>query len=355
MVTLYQSFLGLSLPEYYDSHFEVTDQAKARACLEKWSNLPCEDTTRSDPECDDVFRPKNPASAGQKCGGEGMDSIECNNNLMCVDVANKPDCGVCEAKKANGTSCTDSDECQSGFCSGGNSPTCGPAAPKPKGQGCTRDDECLGSLVCVGSGNAKTCQERVGLNAACDGPRATAETRPPCYADLECVSDSAGVNGTCAASLPDGATCQREPGYGSTCRHYCVFTSANAVTGTCQTLAALPGAGQPCVGFGSAAIFCSQDDAIYADFEFTYDSSGLHFTSCGCKTKVGQGGQCLWSSACNNGLCSGQDFTTTPMTPGTCGPLLANGTACEDDDECVSGYCQVTGQNGTCAPPPACP
>ncbi len=356
-----QLFLALTGKGYFAGlaeDFRVGDQARLRTCLGKIETVACTDQTVRDPDCEGVLVPVTPRTAGQSCVNDGEN---CDVGLFCDEQESKPTCSLCAAYKANGASCSDGNECDSGFCTSDTNGTCAVPAFKARGQACTFDDECVGQHVCAGAAGQKTCQERGGVGAACDGPEATNETRPRCMDDLECVTNAAGVTGTCSRRLSDGQPCVRrgfnDPTTSAPCATMCLFANATTNMGTCGFPAGPLAAGSPCAGFqGGTTALCSleEESTLYADLQFNVENNMFNITGCTCKTQVANGQDCFFSSACSNGICTGTNFQT--VMPGECSPKLANGTVCEDDSDCDSDYCAPgTGNMRRCAVKPSCP
>lgn len=95
----------------------------------------------------------------QRCGDGRCDGTEIcggsNSGLEC-----NSDCGKC----GNGTPCTSSSDCASGFCAGvcANPPSC-----KSNGTSCSAETECC-SGRCDGTGSGRTCRACKGSGGSCN-------------------------------------------------------------------------------------------------------------------------------------------------------------------------------------------
>lgn len=338
---LYHAFYGQGFLAILEAQYAIADQANARACLDEFKALTCPTLDTTIPACATLFAPRSPTLESQVCSGsDPTDQPVCDTGLACTPTNGS--CSVCKAKKTDGASCTSDTECTSGFCVGAaGTRVCAPKAFRAKGQSCNFTDECVGNLQCVGSSNAKTCQERVGADGACDTDANFSPTRPTCLTGLVCVPVTAGsANGTCKPSLAPGATCTRATG-SVPCANFCQFSSASAETGTCADLTVLPATGSPCAKFGSSlSTFCKRDDTTFADY--VYNGTFTDVVSCSCETKVADQGACLFSAGCVTGRCVGAKFDTTPYTPGTCQPKLAIGESCTSNSDCATDRCSAS-------------
>ncbi|MEW5851550.1 MAG: hypothetical protein AB2A00_22360 [Myxococcota bacterium] len=338
--------LSGSAEELAGLHFTL-DSAAATRCLDTLLNLPC-DLPNGDPvpwdlaACAPAFVPKpSAADVGEVCDPS---AFMCKVGTRCMAPAGSQ-CHHCAEPPPDGTTCSHDSECGSAYCNLAEG-VCRPFPAYRRGEACT-SNHCIGNLICVGEEGARTCQDQVGEGQPCG------EGHSACLIGFSCVLPDEGDQGTCQALLEDGATCERGR-RGRQCRSHCVFPSATAATGTCQTLTAWPGAGEPCTN----ALGCAEE--TFADAR--RDPTTGMVTACECRTPVPLGGTCGVAGACAAGLCEhptrcahGRCAPTTNVE-GTCVPLNANGDGCSSSSECDSGYCDrgQMDQPGVCAPAPVC-
>ncbi|MEW5852138.1 MAG: hypothetical protein AB2A00_25340 [Myxococcota bacterium] len=359
---LYANYYGQGYYDYFASKYRMADEAAARRCLDNVKTQACDSQEVNNPDCDAAFAPSAPVAEGEICGGETIQQEKvCGEDTYCdYKSETRQDCTLCFALKANGQTCQGAYQCESGFCDGteADSGTCAAPAFKSKGQSCARTDQCLGSLVCAGSGDQKTCQDRGGAGASCDGPNETDPTRPGCYADLACVVGGAGSTGSCTALLADGATCQRDR-FSVGCQHLCIFDSEDATSGTCKGFTDFPQANSPCSRYqGLPSYVCDNDTTIYPDYEVQGQGATADISSCTCASRKADGAECIFGDECTSGRCNDVNFQQNPPTPGTCGDKAPNGELCFADSECEGGYCEPNPQQpqvGNCANALACP
>lgn len=145
---------------------------------------------------------------------------------------------------------------------------------------------------------------------------------------------------TCDSSLQ----CDTVHGY------VCVF-KGGAAEGTCQVPQTVPG-GYPCSDpavICSAGFYCNDSNCLSSGYD--PDASGA---DCSEDADCGREEACFEDTcvpSCTfNEMCGASGRCEFPdgADEGHCAPLLANNTACANDAECESGFCQTT------ADPPEC-
>lgn len=363
--------------------------------------------------CDDG----NLCTQDDQCVGgvcAGPTPVLCSALDQCHDagVCN-PGTGLCSMPaKANGSPCTDGnactqvDSCQSGACAGSQAKTCpaidqchgtGTCDPtsgacsqpnKPEGTGCddgnacTQSDTCA-SGVCIG-GNPVTCP-----------------VTDPCSSGGSCNP----ADGTCSAvKKADGETCDD----GNRCTLNDVCQTGQCVAGAAATCAPIDGCHEagscdPATGVCSVGSVrtdgtpcsdgngCTQNDAcqsgacvggptkVCAPIDQCHDTGFCEPATGACVDPAkangsvcNDGNQCTIGDACQDGTCvSGASRTCaaldqchlegecSPATGACSTPARANGTTCNDGnactqaDECVGGLC-VGGDPVACAPLDGC-
>lgn len=322
----------------FEPAFNLGTAAEQDACVAEVDASACSAPGTSGPACRTALAPTQLLTNGALCHQPGTEYLgTCDVGLTCS--WDMQECGHCTALSGLAGACGNDTSCQEGlYCHDPNhtgSGTC--AAEKGRNAACDGYGECVGNLVCAGPSGSRTCTERVGVNAACDDAT--------CLGDLSC----AGASGsrTCVPYLALGATCTRnsEP----PCGNYCVFATKDAPSGTCQTLSALPAAGQPCAYSGSYGV-CA--NGAYP--QETENSAGGQ-TACECQPAQPNGQPCLRDSECTSEVCVGVNYATTPTTPGACTAKLANGQECNySDSHCQSDNCDTSVSPSVCATAPVC-
>jgi len=354
---------GETFAAYLNRLYTLND-AQAQACVALFATSDCATPTNTAAACDAAIEVTNVVANGAVCDG---DELRCEDDTaLCGIKAGTNTCAVCQPKGPNGNVCGTNDECVSGWCDVGSGYcTAPPTTLAGINQACTLNTDCLGALVCVNN----VCRDPVGLNGVCDGPAATVRNNPPCKADLSCVTNNAGVTGTCQAWLADGQTCQRQGRILLTangnfvlttapeCAHECVFPTRTSATGTCSSVTALPAVGQPCNKH--TPLQCAPRTDLKIDVDFTrLGANEFAESGCSCESLGGTGTRCWGNGDCANGRCTGSDFgaydgatmmVTDQPSAGTCGPRLANGQACTADDDCATtSFCFDFDVAGVC-------
>ena len=301
--------------------------------------------------CANALAPANPRDVGEGCSNQSVDnSPRCDRGgeTWCNLNADGSGCGLCVGRKPNGTDCATNDECLSGYC---NAPLLGnrrcETLPVGKfaGEGCLETLECSGNLVCAGPFLQKRCAARALAGQQCSSARNGEQ--PTCVSDLVCVIGTGG-GGTCAQPLDDGRACARTPSTtNAVCRNFCVFDSPTAANGTCGTLTAMPGAGQPCAVAqvnGAVLNLCDTTQAVYVDAQ---PGDGGVMQGCACTARGPQGTACMESPQCLSAECH--------PDAGTCTAPHNTSEPCTSNENCASGFCRNQGGMQTCQPLPICP
>lgn len=233
---------------------------------------------------------------------------------------------------ANGTTCSISAQCMSGFCVDG---------------------------VCCDTACTSTCQactaakKGAGANGVC-GPIAV-DTDP----DNECTDQGAmscGTNGSCNGAAackvyPSGTSC------GSTCMGSSVQPRTCDGAGTCMT------SGMPtsCAPYNCSNGTCNTTCATGADC-----ASGFSCVGGMCVGLLGNGAQCAANPDCQSGFCVDGVCCNTACTStcqacsaskkgagadGTCGPIS---TGLDPDNDCAQDAMTTCGRTGQCNGAGAC-
>ena len=286
----------------------------------------------------------------------GSNPVVCNPLDQCHDAGTcNPATGVCDdPAKPNGTGCNDgdlctqTDTCQGGVCTGSNpvvcvpldqchnAGTCNPATgvcddpTKPDGSGCddgdacTQTDECQ-SGVCTGSNpvvcvpldqchNAGTCDPATGV---CDDP--AKPNGSGCNDGDLCTQTDTCQNGVCTGSNPVVCVPLDQCHNAGTC---------DPATGVCDDPA------KPDGSSCNDGDLCTQTDECQAGV-----CTGTDPVTCLPLSQCHIAGVCIPST----GIC-----TNPPASSGT---SCDDGDACTDPDTCDgSGTC-VGGSPVTCPPP----
>lgn len=326
------------IAQYPEAGLTLGTQAQLDACVAEVAQAACSAVgDATGPACQQAIQQKNTLAGGALCHAPAQEiQGSCGQGFSCSTDSNH--CGHCKADVAIGGVCASGDHCaRGGFCrSSGGAGTC--MALIAEGQACEYYGECAGNLTCDGPADAKTCRRRVGADASCEEAQ--------CFQDLACSSASGAA--TCKPFPADGSACtyRSDP----PCNGYCVFPSPSATSGTCQGFdGTLPSAGQACVGYGP---YPACGAGTYSDA--VRDQAG-DVVSCECKPLKGAGAACSGWGECAGGLvCQDVDYSTNPVTPGTCKALLADGQPCTYSSECSSGTCDYQASPPVCVPAAVC-
>jgi hypothetical protein len=256
-----------------------------------------------------------------------------------------PQNGVCSnPTKADGSTCSDgnactqTDTCQAGSCSGGNSVSC------------TAQDQCHVAGVCdpdtgtcsnPSKPNGSTCTDG---NACTDGDTCQGGACAPGTPQVCGAQDQCHVAGTCD---PQTGVCSNpSKGDGSACNDGNSCTQ----TDTCQAGACVGANEVTCTALDD----CHQAGTCDPDTGQCTNPTEPDGTACN-----NPGNLCLQTHQCVAGVCTGSNAVTCPPTDqchtagvcntqtGTCSnPAKPDGTACNDGDLCTQ---TDTCQAGACS------
>ncbi len=262
------------------------DGAKAYACVEAMAALPCDEFGDAEPEaCNGVFT--GTIADGSACFiNEECESGYCDTDAECP--------GTCMAAVLEGDGCETTDECETGAkCVLGECTFF--TASVTEGGACDPDEDwCADGLFC--HPDTEECTGRLSAGEDCDG-----------MADLECESGTmcigmGGTQATCVElTIMESVDDVCSYNDGDICAMYndlvCALDDFQNFTGTCQISAKL-------------------DDMCF-------DSENLVLTSCD-----------MWGDL----YC---DMPGGWTEDGFCTAKKDGGEACDDDDQCLSGWCNV--------------
>ena len=329
----------------------------------------------------------------------GSNPIVCTAADQCHAAGTcNPSTGQCSNPAApNGTACTDgnactqTDQCESGVCTGSNPVACtaldqcheagscnpvngqcsNPAAPNgttcSDGNGCTQTDQCE-SGVCTGSNPvvctaldqchvAGTCNASTGQ---CSNPAAPNGTA--CSDGSACTQTDACQGGTCTGSNPVVCTASDQCHIAGTC---------NPASGQCSNPAAPNGTacsdGSACTQTdtcqsgtctGSNPVVCTAQDQCHVAGTCNPANGQCSDPAAPDGAACNDGNACTQTDTCQSGTCTGSNpVVCTALdqchVAGTCNtstgqctnPTKANGTACSDGSACTQ---TDTCQSGTC-------
>jgi cysteine-rich repeat protein len=264
----------------------------------------------------------------------GANPVTCSASDQCHIVGTcNPATGVCSNPAAadgttcnDGNSCTQTDTCQTGACTGANPVTC------------TASDQCHVAGTCnptsgvcsnpvaptgtaCNDGNACT-QTDTCSNGACSGANPiTCAALDQCHVAGTCDT----ATGTCSnPNIADGTTCND----GNSCTQ----------TDTCQTGA--------CTGANPVTCTASDQCHVAGTCDTTTGTCSNPAATDGTTCDDGDG--CTQTDACQTGACAGgnpvvctasdqcHDVGTCDSLTGMCSnPALVDGTACDDSDACT--------------------
>ncbi len=169
-----------------------------------------------------------------------------------------------------------------------------------EGDNCASDDECV-------SGN---CDQSASME---------------CYGTCGAAAQTAGEGEDCTGNCADGLVCaDKADGSGSVCVQLASRQS-----------------GEPCDGSGllcADGLVCGLDQTCGQPPAYKDNGATCNFTDSFCKPGL---------------TCTNLTGTSASNISGTCGPLVAQGGACQQAFQCKAGlYCKTDGsqQSGTCAP-----
>jgi hypothetical protein len=250
-------------------------------------------------------------SVAEKCSGVGADCPPdqngCASNQYCNGAS-------CLAKKANGASCTQSQQCTSNYCVDGvccNTSCSG---------GCRACNLPSSPGVCTNHG-AGTDPENACPNYKCDGKGA-------------CYTTCSGLCSTQCDNYCSGSACAGvKKALGQVCTQSCECGSGNCVDGVCCN-SSCTGACKACNianSVGTCTNRAKGTDPENGCGNYYCNDSGACFTKC-------SGGTTL--AGCGTGICKSKAFCSPS---GGCATDLKSGSACIVGCVCDSGVCLYPG------------
>ncbi len=229
------------------------------------------------------------AAVGADCSNAG-----CTHGAYCDSTTNK-----CTAVQANGGSCNDNSDCQSGYCAIGNGSSQGQcAAPNAGNAGatCSSDNDCASGLFCDMAGESGTCKADIAKGQPCGTQSDPASGVSGCGPQLVCLGfavsgGSSGqmtvTAGTCSSWVGNGGTCTATPA-----------GAEYAMTGCELSLACVNGKCAPAPTSGP----CAADPASQCAMNYSCDTSGatpVCKSDNACQSASDCGGK-----PCQNGVCA---------------------------------------------------
>ena len=267
------------------------------ACVESWdcaADLGCFTTA---PFAADTLTCMKLGQVGEPCSNTWR---PCDKGLSC-----NSDTDHCVALKANGTACSSSSDCASGYCA----TVCQDLVTSPLGGTCSSSRPCDPTLDCV------TCRTTPTSSiTTCETLGALGER---CSSSTDCAQDLSCLNGTCS-TLTGGASCQ----VGST-------------NSRCA-----PGA--TCVSATACERFLTQTECGQSS-ECSWQSNACAAVSGRCGV-LPTSGTCLYGHACDArvSVCLASSNTCVPYAgfAESCTTTSTSVPACGFGLACVSGTCQ---------------
>jgi hypothetical protein len=254
--------------------------------------------------------------------GEGAEcqqySRMCSEGLYCTYEPGGP--RRCRAFAADGASCTEQEQCASGFC---HDSVCDPGGES--GDPCAERSDCRYEFYC----DASACVARRANGGACT-------------ADEQCEYGNCDEP-TSTCGLPEGAMCS----YGTDCASRTCTASVCGAAGPgsrCSTDSEC-GAGLVC-SWGSGSGYCRMPGAVgeACDRDEECASGWCNSASDQCGERRAIGEACTGSAECDPGICR----------ENVCAPRRQPGESCESLDECAepflcrNGRCEII--NLACQP-----
>ncbi|HVW29133.1 MAG TPA: PA14 domain-containing protein [Polyangiaceae bacterium] len=239
---------------------------------------------------------------------------------------------VTSALNANGTACTASSQCTSGYCCGGTA-VC---------TACSSDTNCASNQYC----SSGVCVAKGAVNAACSAANQCLSAK--------CTSSKCANCGT-NASCDDGIACTTDTCSGTACAHANVANGTACGLGVCENGTACTAgcgtSGGTCTPFASetaascgAGVVCASCDDGNA---CTTDACSTTTGACS-HTNVSNGTACTGGVCESGACCTGCVNGTTCVALGSesatqCGAAGAACGTCNDNNACTTDTCSATG------------
>ena len=313
-----------------------------RICVQCLSDSECligQFCKLANPAADDYQLCASPAANGAQCFVDGeCASTHCINNI-CGECAVDSQCATgefcnterssgtrCDAKKTNGATCRESNECENGHCSDSTCGDCSSDSDCNSGFYCGYGDPFLPQFqLCVTTlsiGN-KCDRNEMCQSAICSGGYCSECTKDDqCYSDQYCELKGAKEN-RCFAKKIIGTEC----GGDAEC------TSSHCSNRICVQ----------CLSDSECLIgqFCKLANPAADDYQL-------------CASPAANGAQCFVDGECasthciNNicgecavdSQCATGEFCNTERSSGTrCDAKKTNGAICRESNECENGHC----------------
>eukprot|EP00039_Didymoeca_costata_P015321 m.258733 g.258733 ORF g.258733 m.258733 type:complete len:854 (-) comp16195_c0_seq1:114-2675(-) len=303
----------------------------------------CSRAAQCSSNCCKLFNFKVQCRPAEKCGeNQCSEDGECPSDEFCDKVGTN----VCTGKRDVGESCTRDRQCQSGKC---------PSGVLTKCAECLEDSHCGSSEYCDTSG-VNTCEAKRANGVSCTQDRQCQSGMCPfgigakcaeCLADNDCSSgdycDKSGVN-TCERQKDSGVSCSRDAVCKSSCcklynlRMQCRPSDRCdecAVDGDCASTQYCDKVGtNKCKNKKFVGESCSRDEHCKSDM----CPSGIA-TKCA---------ECLADSDCSS--------TTYCHKSGvnTCERKRSQGDVCSRGEQCYSNCCKLFSFKVQCRPSDKC-
>jgi hypothetical protein len=267
---------------------------------------------------------------------------KCLDDLSTCNGTNSLSDGACreafEGNAKTGETCVRSEDCAGdAYCD--TPQACGgQCAPrKREGEPCQRDNECAyttGAVFCDHSTAAAVCHTLAPTARAAEGEPCTrafegAESLTLCQDGLWCQTlpggdPSADVLGQCALPLKFDGPCADGD-------DVCSDGVCDTEVAACRSLTLIATAGAAC--HQTTWSVCDPTLGFHCNFTTnTCDASG----------DGSEGSACFGSDlqrGCDAGLYCAKPDQTSSDDPGTCRPFVADGAACNNNQDCASGNC----------------
>jgi hypothetical protein len=268
---------------------------------------------------------------GQKC----LDALGACNG---IDSFNEGACREAfEGNAKTGEACTRSEDCAGdAYC--GTLQACGEqcAPRKQEGEPCQADNECAhtaGTVFCDRLGAPFVCRTLLPAKAAegepCTRDFKLAKALTLCQDGLWCATVAGGdpeadAVGQCVLPIPADGPCVDVD-------DFCSDGVCNPDMGACRHLPLVADAGAAC---GEVAwSLCDSTLGFHCNSEGTCDASG----------DGSEGSACFGSDlqrSCDAGLNCAKAAESTSNDLGICRAFVADGGACNNGKDCVSGHCE---------------